>query len=127
MAACRLFLSHEALESWMTEGRVEVVDDVLTDNTTGQRFQLTEGVRFLAEVTGAEDAPGLVGKVKDLAQLAELQGECQHDSVILGDNAYQVQPGFVGVPDAPQEAPPVEGEKKQAIAALQAFFLNNVK
>lgn len=145
MVISRLFIAQDALDVWVAEGRGEVVLDELTDHTSKRRFRLREGVRFVAEVTGAPDAHNLVGKVKDLEQLAALEGEHLADSVIIGDNAYQVQQGFVGVPVgaeasvgarppsvtpllAPQAPPDVNpGAQRQTIAALQAFFLNNVK
>lgn len=140
MVISRLFIAQDALDVWVAEGRGEVVLDELTDHTSKRRFRLREGVRFIAEVTGEPDALGLVGKVKDLDQLAALEGEHLADSVIIGDNAYQVQQGFVGVPVAAERAlssaPPLApqtppdanpGAQRQTIAALQAFFLNNVK
>lgn len=147
MVVARLFIGQEALDAWVTEGRAEITADELVDRSTGQRFRLREGVRFLAEVSGGPDAYGLVGKVKDLDQLAALSGEHMADSVILGENAYQVQQGFVGAPIEaveavestrvfssappvlpPQPPPPANpAAQRQTIAALQAFFLNNVK
>lgn len=147
MVVSRLFIGQEALDAWVTEGRAEIAHDELLDRRTGQRFRLREGVRFLAEVSGAPDAYGLIGKVKDLDQLSALSGEHMADSVILGENAYQVQQGFVGLPIAgaeavettrvfssappmlpPQPPPPANAAaQRQTIAALQAFFLNNVK
>lgn len=143
MVVSRIFIAQDALDAWVAEGKGEVQRDELLDRSTGRRFRLREGLRFLAEVTGAPDAHGLVGRVKDLDQLAALNGEHMADSVIVGDNAYQVQQGFVGAvipaearadvralaaamaPSAgAAEAP---GAQRQTIAALQAFFLNNVK
>lgn len=151
----RLFLSHEALESWVGAERARIEADLLTDTETGGVFELREGVRFLAEVTGGGDVHNLVGTVKDTDQLAALGGEQMADSVILGDSAYEVQAGFVGRPVfvhdatrdtaplnpvavAPTERPPSplpaapvarEDDKaqRQTIMSLQNFFLNNVK
>lgn len=64
----------------------------------GRRFRLQTAVLFTAEVTGAGDAHHLVGKVKDLAQVAALGGEHVADSVVLGDHAYSVVEGLVGEP-----------------------------
>ncbi|MFO0628705.1 MAG: hypothetical protein U0325_24230 [Polyangiales bacterium] len=143
MVVSRIFIAQDALDAWVAEGKGEVQRDELLDRSTGRRFRLREGLRFLSEVTGAPDTHGLVGRVKDLDQLAALNGEHMADSVIIGDNAYQVQQGFVGSviasesrpdvaalaaamapPAGPAEAP---GAQRQTIAALQAFFLNNVK
>ncbi len=144
MNPCRLFLSHEALDAWVGSERAVVDGDALEDKQMGQRFTLREGLRFLTEVTGQPDAHGLIGKVKDMEQLAAIGGEHMADSVIVGDNAYQVQQGFVGVAllataqvaarevlpsDPPASMRPAENPKaqKQTIAALQALILGNVK
>lgn len=144
MNPSRIFLSQESLDAWIGEGRADIQGDVLIDKQAGRRFQLREGVRFLAEVSGGEDAGALVGCVKDMEQLATLGGEQMSDSVILGELAYEVQQGFVGralpasgvtehtkeITIPPEEArPPPEAQKqqRQTIVALQAFFLNNVK
>ena len=44
------------------------------------------------------DQNELVGKVKSRAFLTELGAEMLETSLILGDNAYDVAPGFVGAP-----------------------------
>jgi hypothetical protein len=145
MTPSRLFIAHEALDVWVADGRAEIDAEGLVDHETSRRFALTEAVRFLEEVTGAPDAPGLVGKVKSLAQVAEMGGEHMADSVILGETAYRVQPGFMGVlrpaegvvTPPPLPASGLKGPRgprdsddpmhAQTLAALQKFFLNNVK
>ncbi len=92
----RLFLPQQLLDHWLSEGRVEVEGEVMITKPEGQRFTLTTAVLFKSEVTGAADAHGLVGRVKDLEQIAALGAEHYADSVILGDNAYQVVEGFAG-------------------------------
>lgn len=104
MGVNRVFLPQETLDIWLSEERVEVDGDVMTLRPEGQRFLLKTALRFLEEVAGGGDEPALVGKVKDLDQLVTLGGEHCADSVVLGDNAYQVVEGFVGEPiyeDAP--------------------------
>lgn len=126
MAACRLFISQEALDEWLTEGRAKVDGEELTDTKLNQKFRLITGVRFLKEVTGGPEGEPLVGKVKDAEQLEALKAELMSGSVILGDNAYEVQEGFVGTAVV-QEAVAKPKPRAQTIASLQAFFLNNVK
>lgn len=92
----RLFVPQHMLDHWLSEGRVEVEGDVMITKPEGQRFTLTTALLFKAEVTGTPDAHGLLGKVKDLEQVASLGGEHCADSVILGDNAYEVVEGFAG-------------------------------
>lgn len=126
MTMSRLFLSQEALDLWLSEGRAKIDGEELLDTKTGQKFRLITGVRFIAEVTGSPDHAALVGKVKDAEQLESMKAELMSGSVVLGDNAYEVQEGFVGTPvvvaDAPRPKP-----RAATIASLQAFFLNNVK
>ncbi len=92
----RLFVPQHMLDQWLSEERVEVEGEVMITKPEGQRFTLTTAVLFKDEVTGSPDAHDLLGRVKDLEQLAELGAEHYADSVILGDNAYQVVEGFAG-------------------------------
>jgi hypothetical protein len=98
MASNRVFLPQQALDRWLGQGRVGLVDDLLSIPPGGRRFQLVSALRFMAEVAGNDDPHGLVGKVKSLEQVQALNGEHYSDSVILGDNAYQVIEGFLGEP-----------------------------
>ena len=129
MTTCRLFLSQEALDVWLGEGRAKIDGEELTDTQTGHKFRLITGVRFVSEVTGSPDTAQLVGKVKDAEQLEALKAELLSGSVILGENAYEVQEGFVGTPVVAAADTSVAKPKPRAatIASLQAFFLNNVK
>jgi hypothetical protein len=150
-----MFIAHEALEKWIADGRAEVDAELLHDKETGRRFHVVEAVRFLEELTGLPDHAKLVGKVKSIPDLGTLGGEHMADSVILNDNAYRVQQGFVGAlvadvvtpvlapvvaPTAPTVAapavaatagtpspPPEQLPNSQTLVALQKFFLNNVK
>lgn len=103
MGVNRVFLPQETLDGWLSEGRVDVDGETMTLQPEGQRFRLKTAVRFMQEVTGGEDGAQLVGKVKDLDQLGDLGGEHCADSVILGENAYEVVEGFVGEPLADEE------------------------
>jgi hypothetical protein len=100
----------------MSEGKVEVEGETLTLEP-GREFQLKTAVRFLSELTGAEDEHRLIGKVKDLEQITELGGEHCADSVILGELAYEVVEGFVG---EPIEAAATETSESTASAANSA-------
>ncbi len=99
----RLFVPQLMLDLWLSDERVEVDGEVLITRPEGQRFTLTTAVLFKEEVSGEADEHGLVGRVKDLEQLAELGAEHYADSVLMGENAYQVVEGFAGTP-IPEEA-----------------------
>jgi hypothetical protein len=61
-------------------------------------------VRFLKILGGEEDPHGLVHKVRSCAQLRDMGAEPVGDSCILGDLAYEVQPGFLAEGAALQAA-----------------------
>ncbi|UJR78475.1 hypothetical protein [Sandaracinus amylolyticus] len=98
MGLNRLFVSQSKLDQWLSEELVDVDGEVMTTKNDGNRFNLKTAVLFLEEVTGAGDPSDLIGKVKDLEQIATVGGEYASGSVILGDNAYNVVEGFVGDP-----------------------------
>jgi hypothetical protein len=97
MPVSRLFMSQTTLDQWLTEGRVDVDGETLTSHPEERRFTLKTAVCFVEELTGAGDPHSLVGRVKDLEQIEALGGEYASGSVILGDNAYTVVEGFVGL------------------------------
>jgi hypothetical protein len=142
MGVNRVFVSQGTLDKWLSEEQVEVDGDILTLKPDGQRFSLKTAVHFVEEVTGEGDPAGLLQKVKDVEQLAELGAEHYADSVILGDDAYQVVEGFVGHPvhaaedDSAVSGPDLaaaaraavgEGSQNGEIDLLARFFLSSGK
>jgi hypothetical protein len=94
----RLFISQERLDTWSAEHRVELDGDVMTLAEDGRSFRIRPAVRFL-KLSGAENDPNqLLGTVRDEAALAEMGADYYMNSVILGEVAYDVQPGFLGDP-----------------------------
>jgi hypothetical protein len=98
MAKNRVFFPQEALDLWLSEGRVDLTGDELTLKAEGRTFKITEAVRVLREVTGTPDAYDLVGRVKSRVFLEALESELLETSMLIGDNAYDVVPGFLGIP-----------------------------
>lgn len=94
----RVFFPQAALDEWLADDRVDLKHDELTIRAEGRRYRIIEAIRVIAEVTGAPDANEVVGKVKSRGFLNELGAELLEGSMILGDNAYDVVPGFVGAP-----------------------------
>jgi hypothetical protein len=98
MGQNRIFFPQAALDQWVEEGTVELLGDVLTIAAEGRSYRIIEASRFLCEVAGAGDENQLVGKVMTRGFLHELGAEVLEDSVILGENAYDVVCGFLAVP-----------------------------
>lgn len=94
----RLFISQDRLDEWSAEDRVRLDAGVLTLADDGRSFRIAPAVRFV-RVSGADTDPhDLVGRVKREAELGALGAELYMNSVILGEVAYDVQPGFLGDP-----------------------------
>lgn len=83
---------------WLVEEKIELGNDQLTLLSEGRKFRITEAARVVAEVTGTPDSFELVGKVKSKNFLHELGAEVLDQSMIIGDNAYDIVPGFLGTP-----------------------------
>lgn len=74
----------------------------MTLNDDGRSFTIRTAVRFM-KVSGADGDPhDLLGKVKDEKALEEMGADHYMNSVIMGDTAYDVQPGFLGDPLPPR-------------------------
>jgi len=103
-----VFFPQIALDEWLADARVELRNDELLIKSENRKYRILEGIRVLREVSGVADSHELIGKVKSKAFLVELGAEILEGSMILGDNAYDVVPGFVGAPIGPfavQQAP----------------------
>lgn len=110
MPSNRVFFPQGALARWLDEDKVELSGETLTMRDEGHTYRIVEAVRITREVTGSPDAHRLVGRVKSRAFLAELGAEIVENSMIVGDNAYEIVSGFLGTleaagsPKAPESA-----------------------
>jgi hypothetical protein len=96
----RIFFPQVALDEWIVEGTAELQDGELTLLGVGRRFRLAEAVRVVSDASGGGDAE-LLGRVKARVYLEQLGAEIVETSMLLGDAAYDVEPGWIGVPSAP--------------------------
>lgn len=94
----RVFFPQQALDEWIADDRVDFADDELTIRAEARRYRMIEAVRVLREVTESGDPNELLGKVKSRNFLMELGAEIMEGSMIIGENAYDIVPGFVGAP-----------------------------
>jgi hypothetical protein len=117
MAENRLFLPQAAVDAWMADGRARLMGEELKLEPQGYTLHLTSALLFKAEVTGSPDAYDLVGKAKSLEAVSALSGEHCADSVILGDNAYEVEEGFLAEPLA-KFTPPDDGSQPDPLTRL---------
>lgn len=99
------FVPQSMLDVWADLGKIELEGETLRIPAENVTFQLTPAVRFLSLLEG-QDTHKLLQKVKAESYVREIGGEVVTDSCLVGETAYQVQPGFLA-----------EGE---ALAAAQA-------
>jgi len=107
-----LFVSQAILDTWAGQGKIDFAGNVMTilaGEGSGRAYSLLPAVRILRVVGADTDPHGLVHKVKAEAQLRELGAELLSDAVVLGEVAYEVEPGFL-----------VEAAALQAAAASRA-------
>jgi hypothetical protein len=98
-----LFVPQSVLDRWSEQGRIQVDGNVLTILGEHKSFALTSAVRFIKMEAG-EDSAGLLAKVKTTDALKLMGAEHYMESVILGENAYQVQQGFLADANALRRA-----------------------
>ena len=104
----QFFFPQAALDQWVVDERVEVKDGELTllaGLGPGRRYKLAEAIRIVREVAGSADRHDLVGRVKARGKLEQLGAEIIESSMLLGEAAYDVEPGWTGVPVGPSPRP----------------------
>lgn len=98
MAPNRVFFPQRALDQWLAESKIDLSAKELVIKAENRRYRVVEAVRINQEVSGTEDLFDLVGKVKTVNFLTELGAEILENSMVLGENAYEITPGFLGAP-----------------------------
>ena len=92
----RLFISQERLDEWTMDQKAILDSGRLTLTELGRVFLVEPAVRFMT-VAGNEDDPNdLLNRVLTEKELTKMGADLYMNSVIHGDIAYDVQPGFVG-------------------------------
>lgn len=111
----RVFLPQMTIDEWVASDRVDLQGQYITLRPEGVRLLLSSAAFFKSAAGGSADVHGLVGKVKDQSAIDALGGEAYMSSVVVGESAYDVEPGFVATPDGPV------GSTTALLAALNAF------
>lgn len=115
----RVFFPQASLDEWIALDQVDLTAEELQLRDSSKRYRIVEAVRITREVTDTPDPNEIVGKVKSKAFLAELGAEILENSMIIGDNAYDIVPGFAGAPlPASPDEPGASITDEAALAAL---------
>jgi hypothetical protein len=94
----RVFFPQAALDQWIVDGTVDLQGSELTIVAEARRYRLAEAAHVLRDVSGTNDPHELVGRVKTRAYLEQLGAEIVETSMLVGDAAYDVEPGWIGTP-----------------------------
>lgn len=142
--SAQLFLSQVFVERVAGDGAAELADGALVvrgGSLDGARVELVPAVRVLSLAGEGDDATALAGKVKRLDDLRALGAEVVGDSMIVGETAYDLEPGYLADPGpawsgrllARPEARPEERPAKEAppqgqsdAESLARFLLNRL-
>ena len=128
-AVTKLFLPQTTLEEWALSDKADIKDGKLVvAEEKDASYPVTPAVHFLRLVSGVDEKK-LLQKVKTQPQLEGMGADHYADSVILGETAYEVAPGYLAeVPTPKPEAKPLDPRKKASPEAdlLAAFILDKL-
>ncbi len=112
----KIFVSQSTIDAWVSSDKVDLTGSALTLRGGGATLELEPASLFVS-VSGGDDAKGLVGRVISAGTLSAMGAEAYMASVLLGDTAYDVSPGFLAAPLVP---PPRPEDARALLAALRA-------
>jgi hypothetical protein len=102
MGPSRVFFPQAVVDRWLAIGEAELNGAELWIHAERRRYRVVESVRVVKEVTGTPDPFEIVGRVKTFGYVTELGAELLGDSMIIGENAYETVPGWLGTPLVPR-------------------------
>jgi len=124
-----IFISQEQMEKFISEG----VADITNDNIV-LRLEKTyvgnieDACYFLRNVVDPQDKRGLVGRVLSKDEVKNLNADIMQNSIIVGDDAYDIEEGFLVFEQGREEGKETKKTSKtQEIKSLASLILNNFK
>ncbi|RMG97777.1 MAG: hypothetical protein D6705_07875 [Deltaproteobacteria bacterium] len=99
----RIFVSQGLVDEWLGAGRVRLEGDLLHLDAGGAPMAMfINPAVYFDRIDGQDvDAYDVLGVVKSAQELAQMGAEHYETSVVLGDYAYTVIPGFLAIPVGP--------------------------
>lgn len=95
----KIFMSQQVLDSLFSEDKARLDNDLLTmSSRDNQVFKLIPAYKFLYVADGSPDPYNLVGKIFTKEQLEKSSMDIYMDSVLYHEKAYQVESGYIGLP-----------------------------
>lgn len=95
----RIFVAQTLADSWLNAGRVQLERDLLRLPAAGGNVDLfINPAVFFERIDGSEtDVHEVVGRVKTAQELAQMGADHYESSVVMGDYAYTVVPGYLAI------------------------------
>lgn len=124
-AAMKLFLPQTTLEEWALSDKADLKDGKLVVTGAKAAFPVKPAVHFLKLVSGSDEKK-LVARVKTDEQLEALGADHLADSVVLGDDAYEVVPGYLTEVQTLAARPDPRKPNNPEADLLAAFILNKM-
>lgn len=99
----RIFVAQSLVDQWLGGGHIQLDGDLLRVSAGGTTMALFISPAVFFEQVDGDDADPyqVVGCVKSSQELAQMGAEHYDTSVLLGELAYTVVPGFLAVPVGP--------------------------
>jgi hypothetical protein len=94
----KVFIPQDVVDSWITADKVELTGEVITFRGLAVALRLVPGFFFGQLAGGSDEEHKLFGRVKVKAAIAAMGAEVYMSSVILGETAYEAEPGFIAKP-----------------------------
>ncbi|WP_146156448.1 hypothetical protein [Enhygromyxa salina] len=119
-----MFMSQNCIDRWHAAGGIALDGDILRFHAVpGAGLFINPSVYFERIDGGEADPYDIVGAVKTAQELAQMGAEHYERSVVLGDFAYTVNPGFVASPVGPDGTPVMldGGAWGQLVGAIEAL------
>lgn len=126
----KIFISQAVLDSMFEQGKAHLEQDRLMIHAKqNQVFKMVPACKFLYVADGSPDPHRLIGKILTRPDLERIHADLYMDSVLYKEIAYQVEPGYLGLPEtaaavaAAQQA--VEASGKKIEEATDAELLSD--
>jgi hypothetical protein len=98
----RVFVSQNCIDRWLGAGGIAIDGDYLRFHAVPRAILYIMPSVYFIRIDGGETDPyDILGAVKTGQELAQMGAEHFESSVVLGDYAYTVNPGFVATPVGP--------------------------
>ncbi len=102
----RVFVSQACIDRWLGLGGIVIEGDLMRFTAVPEANLFINPSVYFERIDGSDTDPyDIVGAVKTAQELAQMGADHYESSVVLGDFAYTVKPGFVASPVGMDGAP----------------------